>query len=107
VRSCALVLTSVVTGTIAGDDTCSQRPGPSGTLTRRITDPYSQILRRAHRFVAARTPAHAAVVGVAAGTDLAVSRRAVSWFRVSDGRLEYRGRITKTPFTRWCETKKG
>jgi len=57
--------------------------------------------------VAARTPAHAAVVGVAAGTDLAVSRRAVSWFRVSDGRLEYRGRITKTPFTRWCETKKG
>jgi hypothetical protein len=31
----------------------------------------------------------------------------VSWFRVSDGRLEYRGRITKTPFTRWCETKKG
>jgi hypothetical protein len=31
----------------------------------------------------------------------------VSWFRVNDGRLEYCGRITKAPFARWCETKKG
>ena len=31
----------------------------------------------------------------------------MSWFRVNDGRLEYRGRITKTPFVKWCETKNG
>ena len=29
------------------------------------------------------------------------------WFRVSNGRLEYRGRITREPFTRWTETKDG
>ena len=29
------------------------------------------------------------------------------WFRVSRGRLEYRGRITREPFTRWTETKEG
>lgn len=31
----------------------------------------------------------------------------VSWFRVSAGRLEYRGRITRDPFTRWCATQEG
>jgi hypothetical protein len=31
----------------------------------------------------------------------------VSWFRVDDGRLDYRGRITRAPFARWTETKKG
>ena len=29
------------------------------------------------------------------------------WFRVSRGRLEYRGRITREPFMRWTETKDG
>ena len=31
----------------------------------------------------------------------------MSWFRVSRGRLEYRGRITREPFTRWTATKDG
>ena len=31
----------------------------------------------------------------------------MSWFRVSKGRLEYRGRITREPFTRWTATKDG
>jgi hypothetical protein len=29
------------------------------------------------------------------------------WFRISNGRLEYRGRITREPFMRWTETKEG
>jgi len=29
------------------------------------------------------------------------------WFRVSRGRLEYRGRITREPFMRWTATKEG
>ncbi len=31
----------------------------------------------------------------------------MSWFRVSRGRLEYRGRITREPFTRWTSTTEG
>ena len=31
----------------------------------------------------------------------------MSWFRVSNGRLEYRGRITREPFTQWTATKEG
>jgi hypothetical protein len=31
----------------------------------------------------------------------------MSWFRVSAGRLEYRGRITREPFTRWTQTTEG
>jgi hypothetical protein len=31
----------------------------------------------------------------------------MSWFRVSGGRLEYRGRITREPFTRWTHTAEG
>lgn len=31
----------------------------------------------------------------------------MSWFTVRRGRLEYRGRITREPFTRWCATKEG
>jgi hypothetical protein len=31
----------------------------------------------------------------------------MSWFRVSRGRLEYRGRITREPFTQWTATKDG
>jgi hypothetical protein len=31
----------------------------------------------------------------------------VSWFRVSAGKLEYRGRITRDPFTRWTATPEG
>jgi hypothetical protein len=31
----------------------------------------------------------------------------VSWFRVSNGRLEYRGRITREPFTQWTATQEG
>ncbi len=31
----------------------------------------------------------------------------MGWFRVSKGRLEYRGRITRRPFTEWCATKDG
>ncbi len=31
----------------------------------------------------------------------------MSWFRVADGCLEYRGRITRDPFTRWTATKDG
>lgn len=33
--------------------------------------------------------------------------RGMSWFRVSRGRLEYRGRIIREPFTRWTATKDG
>jgi hypothetical protein len=31
----------------------------------------------------------------------------MSWFRVKRGRLEYRGRITRDPFTRWTATREG
>jgi hypothetical protein len=31
----------------------------------------------------------------------------MGWFRVSKGRLEYRGRITREPFTLWAGTKEG
>jgi hypothetical protein len=31
----------------------------------------------------------------------------MSWFRVTGGRLEYRGRITREPFTRWTRTTEG
>jgi hypothetical protein len=31
----------------------------------------------------------------------------MGWFRVSKGRLEYRGRITREPFTQWAGTKEG
>ncbi len=31
----------------------------------------------------------------------------MSWFRVSGGRLHYRGRITRAPFTAWTATKDG
>ena len=31
----------------------------------------------------------------------------MSWFRVSAGRLEYRGTITREPFTRWTRTTEG
>jgi hypothetical protein len=31
----------------------------------------------------------------------------MSWFRVSRGRLEYRGRVTREPFTRWTQTAEG
>jgi hypothetical protein len=31
----------------------------------------------------------------------------MSWFRVSAGRLEYRGTITREPFTRWTRTTDG
>lgn len=31
----------------------------------------------------------------------------MSWFTVNRGRVAYRGRITRQPFARWCETKAG
>ena len=31
----------------------------------------------------------------------------MTWFRVSRGRLVYRGRISRQPFTRWAATKEG
>lgn len=31
----------------------------------------------------------------------------MSWFRVNRGRLEYRGRITREPVTKWTTTKEG
>lgn len=31
----------------------------------------------------------------------------MSWFAVKRGRLEYRGRITRPPFTRWCTSSAG
>jgi len=31
----------------------------------------------------------------------------VSWFHVTRGRLEYRGRITRDPFTKWAATQDG
>jgi hypothetical protein len=34
-------------------------------------------------------------------------RLRVSWFSVSSGRLQYRGRITRQPFTKWCATREG
>src|SRR5262249_41819829 len=33
--------------------------------------------------------------------------RRVNWFTVSRGRLEYRGRITRPPFAKWCTTRDG
>ena len=33
--------------------------------------------------------------------------QAMSWFRVTAGRLEYRGRIAREPFTRWTAPKDG
>jgi hypothetical protein len=33
--------------------------------------------------------------------------RGVNWFAVKRGRLQYRGRISKRPFTEWCATKDG
>jgi hypothetical protein len=33
--------------------------------------------------------------------------RAMGWFRVTRGRLEYAGRITRAPFSRWTATKEG
>ena len=47
-----------------------------------------------------------ALRGEAAGTVFAV-RDGMSWFRVSAGRLEYRGRLTREPFTRWAATRDG
>jgi hypothetical protein len=44
---------------------------------------------------------------VAVGTIFATRAREMTWFRVSDGRLEYRGRITREPFTRWAQTTEG
>lgn len=43
---------------------------------------------------------------VPAGTVFAAPGR-MSWFRVSRGRLEYRGRITRGPFVRWTRTPEG
>jgi len=34
-------------------------------------------------------------------------RARVRWFSVSGGRLQYRGRITRQPFTKWCATTEG
>lgn len=31
----------------------------------------------------------------------------MSWFTVTRGRLEYRGRLTRPPFAQWCATKDG
>lgn len=31
----------------------------------------------------------------------------MSWYKVSDGRLRYRGRVTKGPFTAWAATPEG
>ena len=31
----------------------------------------------------------------------------MGWFQVSRGRLEYRGRIARQPFTEWAATKEG
>lgn len=31
----------------------------------------------------------------------------MNWFRVSRGRLEYRGRITREPFKTWCSSQEG
>ena len=42
-----------------------------------------------------------------AGTFLAWRVGGMSWFRVSRGRLEYRGRITREPFKRWASSQEG
>ena len=41
------------------------------------------------------------------GTILARRRENVSWFKISDGRLRYRGRITRQPLTEWAATPEG
>jgi hypothetical protein len=35
------------------------------------------------------------------------ARGDMNWFRVSRGRLEYRGRITREPFKRWASSQEG
>ena len=41
------------------------------------------------------------------GHDLGNLLARVRWFSVSGGHLQYRGRITRQPFTKWCATKEG
>jgi len=41
------------------------------------------------------------------GHDLRNIRCRVNWFVVKGGRLEYRGRITRQPFAKWCATREG
>src|SRR3954465_13198115 len=55
------------------------------------------------RFVAG-APQFASDVPYSAGTFFATARVYMSWFRVSGGGLEYRGRITREPFTRWTQS---
>ena len=50
---------------------------------------------------------HAASLGFPAGTVFAGARCTMSWFRVSRGKLEYRGRITREPFRRWASSQEG
>jgi hypothetical protein len=44
---------------------------------------------------------------IQAGTLFAWRVGGMSWFRVSGGRLEYRGRITRESFRRWASSKEG
>jgi hypothetical protein len=55
------------------------------------------------------TPAFAAaIVQAGGGTILAMSPALLmSWFKVSDGRLRFRGRITRKPFVEWAATPDG
>jgi hypothetical protein len=54
------------------------------------------------------TPAVGCMWNVAHVAGITFAGRArVSWFAVTRGRLEYRGRISRPPFTAWCATSDG
>jgi hypothetical protein len=75
--------------------------------SRRLTDfslrptGFVPTASREHRRSATR-------LQVAPGTILAVGERLpMSWFKVSDGRVRFRGRITRRSFTEWTGTPEG
>jgi hypothetical protein len=45
--------------------------------------------------------------GISCGHILRKAYARMNWFRVSHGRLEYRGRITREPFRRWASSQEG
>jgi hypothetical protein len=64
-------------------------------------------LPRGDSFVMAHGPAARAIIGIPRARTSQRVADDVSWFRVTKGCLEYRGRITRAPFVAWTETKPG
>lgn len=66
-----------------------------------------RICRSATCFVAESAGRFGELRRIRAGTIFALRVAGMSWFRVSNGRLEYRGRITREPFRRWASSQEG